>query len=616
MRGQRAISPLVLAAAMALACAQLPEDRDTVAMFRADPGHTGVYSTEGVERLGGLKWKFGTGGTVRSSPAVTAELVYVGSSDGRLYALDRDSGEERWRFDAGSPVNSSPAVAGELVFFSSRDNSVYALDRRNGALKWRVATGETVPFEWGAEGWDFFTSSPVVVDGAVLVGSGDGNIYSLDSATGRERWRFATEGRVRSSPAVAGGVAYVGSADGSLYALELETGELKWRFDTEGWSLSSADFGFDRKTIQSSPTVMDGTVYFGSRDGALYAVTSETGELKWRNSEGASWVVASPAASDGVVYTGWSDALIFHAVDAESGAERWRFETGHRVFSSAAVVGETVYFGNSNGFLFAFDIATGEERWRYQTGEAVRSSPAVADSVLYFGSDDGFVYALEAAVGLAPFRAVFWDSNSVSLAVYGGRDEHEEVRRYFERWGYGVLDSDGLAEFMEARLADGAPSVIVFAMDYVPPGVAPEATDTVLFRRYLDGGGKIVWLGYPPLFVVRDSETLQITGVDLERPGRLLGVDHGRFNAEPYGVRVTDAGRRWGLTDWWVGNTGVDTTEVTTTLALDEDGGAAAWVKRYGGPPGRGYVQLWYTLEDGELEAIRAVAEYGILRRD
>ncbi len=76
---------------------------------------------------------------------------------------------------------------------------------------------------------------------------------------------------MRSSPALAGGKLYVGSADGTLYALDPASGREIWRFDTEGHALESGKFGFDRRTIQSSPAVADGRVFVGSRDGFLYA---------------------------------------------------------------------------------------------------------------------------------------------------------------------------------------------------------------------------------------------------------------------------------------------------------------------------------------------------------
>ena len=104
------------------------------AMFRGGPTHEGVYRSPSPT-LGTLVWKFKTKGRVLSSPAVSGDRVYVGSSDGRLYAIDRASGAERWQFASKGPIASSPAVHGDLVYISSVDGMVYAVNgtARDGA---------------------------------------------------------------------------------------------------------------------------------------------------------------------------------------------------------------------------------------------------------------------------------------------------------------------------------------------------------------------------------------------------------------------------------------------------------------------------------------------------
>jgi hypothetical protein len=76
---------------------------------------------------------------------------------------------------------------------------------------------------------------------------------------------------------------------------------------------------------------------------------------------------------------------------------------------------------------------------------------------------------------------------------------------YFADLGYLPLDADSLPAFLSARIADSIPSAVVFAMDVVPHAAEPIAADTVLIRRYLNAGGKIVWLGSPMGSVFRDS---------------------------------------------------------------------------------------------------------------
>src|SRR6266704_3082718 len=73
-------------------------------MYRGNPAHSGIYEAVGVVTLGGVKWKFHTGGMVISSPAVVQGKVYFGSSDGNFYAFSAESGAQQWKFDAKSRV--------------------------------------------------------------------------------------------------------------------------------------------------------------------------------------------------------------------------------------------------------------------------------------------------------------------------------------------------------------------------------------------------------------------------------------------------------------------------------------------------------------------------------
>ena len=603
-----AVSLLMISATLACGEQSRPE---AGGMFRGGPEHQGVYPAAPADDRGVIEWSFQTAGPVRASALVDSGLIYIGSGDGDFYALDRQTGAERWRYRAGSPIQSSAAAWGDLVYFGDRANTFYALERRSGRERWRVETGSDYPFEWGSEGWDYFTSSPVIAGDLLVIGSGDGSVYALDAATGNERWRLETGGRVRASPAVGGGVVFVGSADGVLYAIDLETGDVEWRFETEGASNISAEFGFDRKTIQASPALTAGAVLFGSRDGKFYAVDAASGELRWRYDHSTPWVVSSAAIWDDLAIVGTSDGLFVHAVNVETGGEAWRFETGDRVFSSPALSGSAVYIGVHDGRLLSLDAGTGEFRWTLHFGGAVMSSPVVSDGHIYVGCDDGSLYSIRLEDGPPPRRAVFWDEQRVDWNALAG---FENVRDYLASSGYEVVNRFQLSDFMESSNRGDARSVVVFAMDHLPETVAAVPSDTVLARRYLESGGKIVWLGLPPLAIARDEEGTP-TSFGREPAQTLLGVSFGRYNADQYGAYPTPDGKAWGFTDWWVSTSGVDIAEVTTALALDDNGGAAAWVKSFGGPPGSGFVALWGTYRPvpaGYLEQIRRVAEYGI----
>ena len=372
-------------------------------MFRGTPAHTGVATGRLFDGQGGVRWRFQTRNAVRSTPAVTATRVFVGSGDSTLYALDRSSGMPVWKFAAGGPVHSSPAVARGLVIAATLGGRIFAVSEASGALRWSMQTGRTLPKNIAPAGeWDLYVSSPVVVDRTIVIGAGDGNVYALDLTTGRERWRVKTGGKVRATPSVKDGVAVVGSWDGRVYAIDMATGTTRWVHHTVGDTLDLKREGYDRRAIQSTAAIAEGNVFLGSRDDGFYALDFATGERKWRSSHQTSWVVGSPAVRDGRAYVGSSDGHFIHSVEVASGRELWRTPVGSNVLSSPVLTGDLLVVGaaktnSGRGELLALTASTGVVRWRLPFADAVWSSPVVVDNEIYVGCDDGSVVAIEEA---------------------------------------------------------------------------------------------------------------------------------------------------------------------------------------------------------------------------
>ena len=554
------------------------------AMFRGDLAHTGVVAGSDDSIIAGMQWRFPTTGDVTSSPVVSGNTVYVGTDDGRLLAVGRVDGQLRWAYDAGAGVPSSPAVSGGVVFVESRDGAIHAVSAATGRRLWRVPTGPDLPYPWGHESGERYFSSPAVAGGLVIAGAGDGDVYALAPATGVIRWRAHTEGRVRGSPAVADGKVVVGSYDGRVYAFDLRTGKRVWRYDTEGTTLFSGNFGYDRRSIQSSPAIAGGTVYVGARDGFLYAVDLATGALKWRYDHHISWVIGSPAVAEGMLYVGSSDAAFLQAVDAATGQERWRTPLNDVVWSSPAVSATHVYVGDGVGRFDVVDRTTGHVVTSFRTGNKVHSSPTISGHLAFFGSDDGGVYALRLSSKPAESvaRAVVYDSAAAAASAV---PQPGDLSTYLAHRGYALLDTAGASAFLAARIADRRPSVVVFAIDVFTPA---------LLRQYLDAGGKVVWLGIPPALwpLNAKGERGNLLDIQWDAPSRLLGVPHDRTIFDARAVRVTAAGERWGLSGHWRAAWGVDPRGVTEVLGRDDWGLASAWVKNYGGPEGTGFVRV------------------------
>lgn len=428
---------------LALICLGLTAGATAQTTFHGDVTRSGHYAGAGPDTFNGIQWTFKAAGPIVASPAIADGVIYIGDYGGLFHAIDQASGVEKWSFKSRMPIASTAAVAAGLIYFVSSGGALVALDAASGQPKWVFPTeyerrfeaqnlhgllsaAQTIP-----DAWDVFISSPAVANGRVYFGSGDGNVYALDASSGVLQWKFATQDVVHASPAVHDGTVYIGSWDGNFYAIDAETGQQKWQFKGGQDPVIHNQVGF-----QSSATVVDGTVYVGCRDAHVYALDARSGRKKWDYPTSKSWVNGTPAVVGGSVYVGTSDSSRFMALDARTGRLRFNFDAKAYVFSSAAIAGDTAYFGSHNGKLYAVDAKAGALRWVFQTeasrldrlkilnadgsvnqdalapvfGDfqdmyldlyrfisvgAIVSSPVVDRGVVYVASMDGNLYALK-----------------------------------------------------------------------------------------------------------------------------------------------------------------------------------------------------------------------------
>ncbi|MFI6694009.1 PQQ-binding-like beta-propeller repeat protein [Streptomyces sp. NPDC050433] len=159
---------------------------------------------------GKVRWKQIIIGRSPATPLLHDGTLYVGDGLGPyVQALDATTGAFRWHtmLDSLGSVRTTPAISGNTLYVGCQDHRLWALNATTGAIRWHVTTDGPIG------------SSPVVADGTVYFGSDDGHLWAISAANGRVRWKVKTGGPVKS-PVVADGVLYVGSRDGYLYAIE------------------------------------------------------------------------------------------------------------------------------------------------------------------------------------------------------------------------------------------------------------------------------------------------------------------------------------------------------------------------------------------------------------
>ncbi len=366
------------------------------AMFGRDIVHGGNVNAVSISLTGAVKTLLATGGPIESSPAVANGVIYVGSRDGNLYAIDATSGAKRWEFKTGSWIESSPAIVNNIVYIGSNDGNLYALDASTGKKLWQY------------QGRYPIKSSPAIAGNMVYVGSDDYNVYALDASTGREIWRVEAGDVVSSSPVIANGLVFFGSWDANFYALDAKSGRLHLRMPAT-------------RSVTSSPIVVGDTIYLSNSQGLLLAIDGKARNWPFESRIRPEWEAmhiygiaplppaasgylwsfklgagsdSSPTIANDILYIGSGKKVI--AVDTQSRKKLWEFETGGAVNSTPVVVNNVVYVASGDGHLYLLNASSGDKLKDIpvSSGAAITSNPAIAGGTVFISSTDGNLYAV------------------------------------------------------------------------------------------------------------------------------------------------------------------------------------------------------------------------------
>jgi outer membrane protein assembly factor BamB len=340
-------------------------------LFRGNPLQNGVASSSLPADLV-VRWKFKTKDSIEAAVAIVAGVVYAGSCDEHLYALDLATGKEKWKVKLGA-IKAAPSYKDGSVYVGTEDGLFFRLDAATGKELWKYDTDSEI------------TSSANFVGDRVLFGASNSILYCLD-AGGKVAWKFRIEGGpVNGSPtvaAVAGKRTFVGGCDSKLHIIDVDNGKEVAAVDLGGQTGATAAVAGDQVFI--------GTM----QPGNVQAVNWKKAEVQWvfeptRSGE----FYSSPAVTDKLVILGNRDRHVY-ALDRTKGELVWEFPTRKRVDGSPVVVGDRVIVGSSDGHLYVLDLAKGKELRKFELGRSIVASPAVAEGCLVIGTLDGVLYCL------------------------------------------------------------------------------------------------------------------------------------------------------------------------------------------------------------------------------
>jgi outer membrane protein assembly factor BamB len=325
-------------------------------------------------------------------------IIYVGSRDGKVVAINSSTQSQQWDYTfTSTTIYTTPIVVGDLVYVGTYSGRVLALNTLARSQNLTFPQQRYGEWEWDCP-IDNAKSNAIVADlamseDALYVASSNGRVYSLDKGSGDENWKRedipVLAEKLWTSPVIQGDTLYVSTFDGHIYALSVETGELlDWSFESEA--------GF-----ASSPVIYEGIIYVGSFDNNIYAIRIGDSEPLWEF-PGGRWFWAAPLIGDGVVYAGCLDGKLY-AIEAETGEKLWEFDGGDSIVSSPVLMDSLLIVAVESGNVYVINPETGDgeriknpENGNKPTINAqIRASLCAHEGLVYIRGEDNQLYVVD-----------------------------------------------------------------------------------------------------------------------------------------------------------------------------------------------------------------------------
>ena len=304
-----------------------------------------------------------------------------------------------WTYRVGNTIEFPPVVGYGLVFVEQIRGRFFAIHAASGRTQWRrhfrhcaaasPTVGDGVVYQAYMQPYPCkrYPRSQRGFVVALRVRDRHGNLVPYAKVL----WRFST-GAVESSPLLVDGTLYFGSWNHYVYALDVSRDRLlnrtrhrlRWFRPRLRWKFHADD------EVNSSPAFGNGMIYFGTDGGSVYAVDAKTGRKRWRSRSFSrfgrrEYFYATPTVAYGRVYIGNTDGTVY-AFGARTGHLLWARHAGSYVYTGAAVWRKRVIVGTYDGHLIAYDAATGDVRWKHTAPAAIHGAPSVVDGLVYYST--------------------------------------------------------------------------------------------------------------------------------------------------------------------------------------------------------------------------------------
>ncbi len=322
-------------------------------------------SSTGIEKI----WDYDvSAGFGNFSPTVSDGIVYVGTLNGEIHALDVGTGKELASKTFGGAIFSGPVISDSLMVVGSSQSSknIFAYDIYSGKVIWSTEIADV-------------ESSPVVYKSYIYAVTVKGDLFKISLQTGAEIFHKIFNGSIRTSPVVDDSICVFGCDDGNVYAVSPNNGKQKWEYEAGS-------------PVWCSASMNDSLIFVGTNAGRLLVLAMD-GKLKFNFTTGEK-ILSMPISDGRRIYFGCDDGN-YYALDIRSGALLWTVHTDAPITASSSQTKTQIFFGGYDKNLYVIDKSDGKVEQKINLSGRIRTQPVIYGNYMVVGAEDSNIYGFE-----------------------------------------------------------------------------------------------------------------------------------------------------------------------------------------------------------------------------
>lgn len=349
--------------------------------YRHDYAHSATSDTPVDPPLEAL-WPKALGSDISFEIVDFNGKIFVGSSN-ILYCYNRETATEEWRYTCPGEITTTACVFAKYVVVGCKDGTVLAIDTEFAKPRWQIKPG-------------IVTKGFTQKDNLCYFGTDRGELFCLNSETGKEVYKINLSNRISTPPVIEGDKIFAACDNGNLYSLDLATGNVVWKNDKLVTD------------VVGGLTASKGVLYLGSHNNSVYAVSQSDGSPIW-SKRVDGWIGSPPLIVGEEVFFKSKQTTLW-CFDKSNGNTNWHFGL-QPTRSEPILSGDVIYVG-SNRQILAISVTKRSEIWMYEFKEEQPTTFALSNGRMMVGTSLGRIHCFK------PGPAMQAVPESVSKKVY------------------------------------------------------------------------------------------------------------------------------------------------------------------------------------------------------